>query len=72
MYTSVYSFFILFFLVPHVWPLEVPRPGAESELQLPAYATATATPDPVCEFSCEHSFLAALGKHHGAGRLDFW
>jgi len=25
--------------------MEVPRLGAESELQLPAYATATATPD---------------------------
>ena len=26
--------------------MEVPRLGVESELQLPAYATATATPDP--------------------------
>ena len=25
--------------------MEVPRLGVESELQLPAYATATATPD---------------------------
>ena len=28
------------FLGPHVWPIEVPRPGVESELQLPAYTTA--------------------------------
>ena len=26
--------------------MEIPRPGVESELQLPAYTTATATPDP--------------------------
>ena len=28
--------------------MEVPRLGVKSELQLPAYATATATPDPSC------------------------
>ena len=28
--------------------MEVPRVGVESELQLLAYATATATPDPRC------------------------
>ena len=27
--------------------MEVPRLGVEWELQLPAYATATATPDPI-------------------------
>ena len=35
---------------PHASPqprhTEVPRLGVESELQLPAYTTATATPDP--------------------------
>ena len=30
-----------------MWDMEVPRLGAESELQLPAYAIATATPDPL-------------------------
>ena len=34
-----------FFLGPHLWHMEVPSLGVESELQLPAYATATATPD---------------------------
>ena len=31
--------------------MEVPRPGVELELQLPAYATATAAPDlsPICD-----------------------
>ena len=54
------SFFKLFlvclfvcfaFLGPHLWYLEVPRLEVESELQLPAYTTATATWDPshVCD-----------------------
>ena len=35
----------------HPWHMEVPRLGVESELQLPAYATTTATQDPshVCD-----------------------
>ena len=35
--------------------MEVPRLGAESELQLPAYATATATQDPSHACSLHHS-----------------
>ena len=31
---------------PQVWYMEVPRLEIEMELQLPAYATATAIPDP--------------------------
>ena len=50
-------FFFLFslfcFLGPHLQHMEVPRLGVKLELQLPAYATttATATPDPslVCD-----------------------
>ena len=30
-----------FFLGPHLWHMEVPGPGMESELQRPAYTTAT-------------------------------
>ena len=46
--------FLSFFLVilgPQVWHMEVPRLEVESELQLPAYATATAMPDPshICD-----------------------
>ena len=40
---------ILFYSVffgPNPQHIEVPRPGVESELQLPAYTTATAMPDP--------------------------
>ena len=40
------SCFCFCFLGPHLWHMEVPRLGVESELQLPAYATATATGDP--------------------------
>jgi len=44
-------FFFFAFLGPHPWHMEVPRLGGEWELELPAYTTATATPDPsqVCD-----------------------
>ena len=35
--------------------MEVPRLGVVSELQLPAYATATATRDPGCMCNLHHS-----------------
>ena len=35
--------------------MEVPRLGVESELQLLAYATATAMPDASCVFNLHHS-----------------
>ena len=40
-------YFILSFCVlgPHPQHIEVPRPGVQSELQLPTYTTATATRD---------------------------
>ena len=37
---------ILFFLGPDLQCMEVPRLGVTSELQLPAYPTTTAMPDP--------------------------
>ena len=39
-------FFFFLFLGPHLWHLEVPSLGVDTELQLPLYPTATATPDP--------------------------
>ena len=40
------EFFCLFcFLGLHLQHMEVPRVGVKSELQLPAYTTATETPD---------------------------
>ena len=38
--------YLFIFLGPHLWYMEVPRLGVESELQLPAYATATTMQDP--------------------------
>ena len=35
--------------------MEVPRLGAESELQLPVHATVIATPDPSCICDRHHS-----------------
>ena len=52
------SFLFFFFSVfsgPYLWHMEVPRPGAESELQLPAYTTATAMPDPGHICNLHHS-----------------
>ena len=44
----VFVFVFCFFLFrPPLRHMEVPRLGVESELQLPAYATATATSDPI-------------------------
>ena len=44
-------FIIFIFLGPHLWHMEVPRLEVQLELQLPAYATATATRDPslICD-----------------------
>ena len=49
-----FFFFFLVFLGLHPWPMEAPRLGVKLELQLPAYATATATPDlsHVCNLHC--------------------
>ena len=58
------SFFFLF-LGPHPQHMGAPRLGVESELQLPAYTTATATQDPsrVCKLhhsSWQHWILNPL------------
>ena len=39
-----FFFFFSLFLWPHLWHMEIPRLGMGSELQLPAYITATASP----------------------------
>ena len=50
----IYLFIYLFiFLGPHPQHVEVPRLGAESELEPPAYATATR--DPSLDFDLHHS-----------------
>jgi len=47
--------FFFCFLGWHLWHMEVPRLGAESELQLPAYVTPIAMQDPSCIFDLHHS-----------------
>ena len=42
----LFSLFLSFLGETHPWHMEVPRLGVESELQLPTYATATATLHP--------------------------
>ena len=52
---ACFFFFFLLFLGPHPWHMEAPRLGVSSELQLPAYATATAMPDLSCICDLHHS-----------------
>ena len=47
--------FSCFLKGPNLWYMEVPRLGVKSELQLPAYTTATATWDPSHVFDLHHS-----------------
>ena len=51
--TVQFFFFFLFFFRPYLQHMEVPRQGVEWELQLLAYTTATATPDPshICDLN---------------------
>ena len=46
---------LVFFLGLHVWHVEIPRLGVESELQLPGYTTAIAMQDPSHIFNLYHS-----------------
>ena len=48
-------FLFIYFLGPHMWQMEGPRLGVKSQLQLPAYATATATQDPSHVYDLHHS-----------------
>ena len=65
-----HTLFFLSFLGLQPWHVEVPRLGVESELQLQAYTTATAMPDPSrnCKLhhsSWQHQILSPLGKARG-------
>ena len=60
-------FVVVVFLGPHPWHMEVPSLGAESELQLPAYTTATAARDLRCacdlhQSSEQHQILNPLSQ----------
>ena len=45
-----------------IWMFPVPRLGVRLELQLPAYATATAIPDPSCVCDLQRLFLNPLNE----------
>ena len=65
--------FGLVFLGPHSWHMEVLKLGVESKLQLPAYTTAAATPDPshICDLYCSSQqcqILNPLRKARGHTR----
>ena len=59
MFLDFTEFFLVCFFVwgflPFPWHMEVPRLGVQSELQLPAYATATAMQDPSLIWDLHHS-----------------
>ena len=66
-FLSDFFFFFLSFLGLHLWHMEVPRLGVESELQLQAYAIATAMPDPsriydLCHSLQQHRILNPLSE----------
>ena len=46
---------IMCFLTPHLWHMDVPRLGVESELHLPAYPRATAMWGQSCVYDLHHS-----------------
>ena len=58
------TFFFFVFLELHLWHREVPRLGAESELQLSAYTTVTATRDLSCVCDLYHSARNARSLAH--------
>ena len=51
----LFCFVLLCFLGPYLQYMEIPRPGVESELQLLAYTTTTATQDPSRIYDLHHS-----------------
>ena len=54
---DLFHFFFFLFLGLHPGHMEVPSLGVESELQPPAYTTATATWDLSCIYDLHHSSL---------------
>ena len=67
--SSTFLFFSFFFSGPQVQYMEVPRLGIKSEIQLPAYTTAMAMPDPnyFCNLHDSHSNARYLTHWAGPG-----
>jgi len=53
--SSFYFFFIFLLFRATLQHMDIPKLGVEMELQLPAYTTATATPDSSHIFDLYHS-----------------
>ena len=51
----LFIYLFIFFLGLYLWHMEVLRLGVKSELQPPAYTTATAVQDPSCVCNLHHS-----------------
>ena len=71
---SLFGFVLFCFLGPHLWPMEVPRLGFESELQQSAYTASTATQDlsHVCNLhhsSGQHQILKPLSEARDQTRI---
>ena len=68
---KIFKFFYFCFLGPHLQDVEVSRLGAELELQLPAYTTATATQDPtyICVSSWQHRILDPVSEVRNRTRI---
>ena len=64
-----YFYFIFCFLGLHLWHMKVPRLGVESELQLPASTTVTATWDMshICDLHCSSHQCPILNPLSKAG-----
>ena len=52
--------FVFCFLVLHPWHMEVPRIGDQLKMQLLAYVTTTAIPDPSCICDLQHNSWQSL------------
>jgi len=63
-----FELIFFFFSQPHLWHLDVPRLEVQSEMQLPVYTTATATPDPscICEQCCSSQQFRILNPRSRA------
>ena len=64
---NAFYFYFLLFKGPHLWHMDAPRLGVQSEPQLLAYTRATAMPDQSCICHLHHSsqqcwILNALSK----------
>ena len=62
----MYLYFVLFFsfLGPHLWHMDIPRLGVESELQLLAYTTVTAMQSPSSICDLHHSLWQCWILNH--------